>query len=128
MRPNAPMSPAAPEAHVPKLPEAVAVESLGEACPRIDRAAFDPELSGSPYWFEDDEAGERIDHVDGVTVEEAEHQTATRLYQNTARIHFDLFSAKQGRFGNRLIYGGHLISLARALAFNGLATAFFVTG
>src|SRR5580704_15648435 len=76
------MSSAAPEAHVPKLPEAVAVESLGEACPRIDRAAFDPELSGSPYWFEDYHAGERIDHVDGVTVEEAEHQTATRLYQN----------------------------------------------
>ena len=27
--------------------------------------------------------------VDGMTVEEAEHQLATRLYQNTARVHFD---------------------------------------
>ena len=26
-------------------------------------------------------AGEKIDHVDGMTVEEAEHQIATRLYQ-----------------------------------------------
>ena len=51
---------------------------------------------------------------------------ATRLYQNTARIHFDLFSAKQGRFGRRLIYGGHVISLARSLSFNGLANAFHV--
>jgi 2-methylfumaryl-CoA hydratase len=120
------MSSAAPEAHVPKLPEAVAVESLGEACPRIDRAAFDPELSGSPYWFEDYRAGERIDHVDGVTVEEAEHQTATRLYQNAAKVHFNQFSEGQGRFGRRLIYGGHVISLARALSFNGLANAFHI--
>ena len=51
---------------------------------------------------------------------------ATRLYQNTAHIHFDLFSAKQGRFGRRLIYGGHVISLARSLSFNGLANAFHV--
>ena len=51
---------------------------------------------------------------------------ATRLYQNTARIHFDQFAAKQGRFGRRLIYGGHVISLARSLSFNGLANAFHV--
>jgi 2-methylfumaryl-CoA hydratase len=70
--------------------------------------------------------GEKIDHVDGITVEEAEHQTATRLYQNTARIHFDQFSAAQGRFGRRLIYGGHVISLARAISFNGLANAFHI--
>jgi 2-methylfumaryl-CoA hydratase len=63
-----------------------------------------------------------------MTVEEAEHQMATRLYQNTARIHFDQFSAAQGRFGRRLIYGGHVISLARALSFNGLANAFHIAG
>ena len=83
-------------------------------------------LAGSPYRYGDYDVGERIDHVDGVTVEEAEHQTATRLYQNTAKIHFDLFGAKQGRFGRRLIYGGHVISLARALSFNGLANAFHI--
>src|ERR1700722_2007429 len=122
---KADVSSAAPEAHVPKLPEAVAVESLGEACPPIDRAGFDPELSGSLYRFEDYRAGERIDHVAGVTVEEAEHQTATRLYQNAAKVHFNQFSEGQGRFGRRLIYGGDVSSLARALRFNRLANAFY---
>jgi 2-methylfumaryl-CoA hydratase len=61
-----------------------------------------------------------------MTVEEAEHQLATRLYQNTARVHFNLFTEKQGRFGRRLIYGGHVISIARALSFNGLANAFHI--
>ena len=70
--------------------------------------------------------GEKIDHVDGMTVEEAEHQLATRLYQNTAKVHFNQFTEGQGRFGRRLIYGGHVISLARALSFNGLANAFHV--
>lgn len=45
---------------------------------------------------------------------------ATRLYQNTAKVHFNQFSEGQGRFGRRLIYGGHVISLARSLSFNGL--------
>ena len=68
--------------------------------------------------------GERIDHVDGMTVEEAEHQLATRLYQNTAKVHFNQHTEKDGRFGRRIVYGGHVISLARALSFNGLANAF----
>jgi len=116
----------APGDHVPRLPTVLDAKVLGEACPALKIADYDFALSGSPYRFGDYEVGERIDHVDGVTVEEAEHQTATRLYQNTARIHFDLFGAKQGRFGRRLIYGGHVISLARALSFNGLANAFHI--
>ena len=63
-----------------------------------------------------------------MTVEEAEHQLATRLYQNTARVHFNQFAEQGGRFGRRLIYGGHVISLARALSFNGLANAFCIAG
>jgi 2-methylfumaryl-CoA hydratase len=114
----------APGDHVPRLPEALLPSMLGEACPRIDTAAYDFTLAGSPHRFGDYEAGEKIDHVDGVTVEEAEHQIATRLYQNTARIHFNQFAAAQDRFGRRLIYGGHVISLARALTFNGLGNAF----
>ena len=116
----------APEAHTPKLPEAVAVADLGAACPTIDRAAFDVELSGSPFRFEDYEPGAKIDHVDGMTVEEAEHMIATRLYQNTAKVHFNQLSEGEGRFGRRLIYGGHVISLARALSFNGLANTFHI--
>ena len=116
----------APGDHVPRLPTAVEPNVLGEACPALDIAAYDFALAGSAHRFGDYAVGEKIDHVDGITVEEAEHQIATRLYQNTARIHFDLFSARQGRFGKRLIYGGHVISLARSLTFNGLANAFHV--
>jgi 2-methylfumaryl-CoA hydratase len=111
---------------VPNLPTALAGDTLGRACPRLDMSGYDFTLSGSPYGFADYAPGERIDHVDGVTVEEAEHQMATRLYQNTARVHFNQFTESQGRFGRRLIYGGHVMSLARALSFNGLANAFHV--
>jgi 2-methylfumaryl-CoA hydratase len=116
----------APGDHVPRLPTAVEPKLLGDACPRIDGKTYDNALAGSPHRFGDYQVGEKIDHVDGITVEEAEHMTATRLYQNTARIHFDGFSAAQGRFGKRLIYGGHVISLARAISFNGLANAFHI--
>ncbi len=112
--------------HVPRLPEAVLPGMLGDACPRIDAAAYDDTLAGSPHRFGDYEVGEKIDHVDGVTVEEAEHQIATRLYQNTARIHFNQFVEAKGRFGRRLVYGGHVISLARSLSFNGLGNAFHI--
>ena len=111
---------------VPELPKSVAASQLGAACPPIDAGAYDTALSGSPHRFGDYKAGEKIDHVDGVTVEEAEHATATRLYQNTARIHFNQFAESKGRFGRRLIYGGHAISLARALSFNGFGNAFHV--
>jgi 2-methylfumaryl-CoA hydratase len=116
----------APGDHLPRLPTAVESRLIGTACPPLDVAAYDFALAGSPHRFDDYAAGERIDHVDGMTVEEAEHQIATRLYQNTARIHFDQFSAAKSRFGRRLIYGGHVISLARALSFNGLANAFHI--
>jgi 2-methylfumaryl-CoA hydratase len=116
----------APQEHVPELPKSVAPDALGHACPKIDEDAYDNVLSGSPHRFGDYKKGERIDHVDGMTVEEAEHQIATRLYQNTARVHFNQFSEAKGRFGRRLVYGGHVISLARALSFNGLANAFHI--
>lgn len=118
-------APAPPET-VPELPKAVEPARLGDACPQIDAAAYDTILSGSPHRFGDYQIGEKIDHADGITVEEAEHMMATRLYQNTARVHFNQFTESKGRFGRRLIYGGHAISLARALSFNGLANAFHV--
>src|SRR6202000_2839367 len=67
--------------------------------------------------------GERIDHADGITIEEAEHMLATRLYQNPAKVHFNQHSEAQERFGRRMVYGGHIISLARSLSFNGLGNA-----
>jgi 2-methylfumaryl-CoA hydratase len=122
-----PASPA-PDPLVPDLPEAIDPDGLGDACPLIDPQAWDNGLSGAPHRFGDYAVGERIDHVDGMTVEEAEHQIATRLYQNTAKVHFNQFTEGQGRFGRRLIYGGHVISIARALSFNGLGNAFHVAG
>jgi 2-methylfumaryl-CoA hydratase len=116
----------APGDHVPRLPTVLDPKVLGEACPPLDIKAYDFALAGSSHRFGDYAVGERIDHVDGITVEEAEAQIATRLYQNTARIHFNQYIEGKGRFGRRLIYGGHVISLARSLSFNGLANAFHI--
>jgi len=116
----------APGDEVPELPNTVEAAALGGACPILNVGAYDDALAGSAARLHDYKPGERIDHVDGMTVEEAEHQLATRLYQNTARVHFNLVEAAAGRFGKRLIYGGHAISLARALSFNGLANAFHI--
>src|SRR5262249_21518933 len=98
---------AAPDEKVPDLPKSVEPSKLGSGCPSIDAAAYDAVLAGSPHRFVNYKVGEKIDHVDGFTVEEAEHMIATRLYQNTARIHFNNFIESKGRFGRRLIYGGH---------------------
>ena len=100
----------APQEKVPELPKSVEPEQLGKGCPEIAVTAYDNVLAGSSHRFSDYKVGEKIDHVDGITVEEAEQQIATRLYQNTARIHFNQFIESKGRFGRRLIYGGHAIS------------------
>ncbi|MFV0280867.1 MAG: MaoC family dehydratase [Rhodoblastus sp.] len=112
--------------HVPELPKALPADALGDACPEISVRDYDFALAGQPHRWGDYRVSEKIDHVDGMTVEEAEHMIATRLYQNTAKVHFNQFTEGQGRFGRRLIYGGHVISLARALSFNGLANAFHI--
>ncbi|PRX33744.1 2-methylfumaryl-CoA hydratase [Meinhardsimonia xiamenensis] len=118
------LSAPAPEPVIPELAAAVAAEDL--VIPEgLDFTGYDFTLAGEPHSWADYEIGERIDHVDGVTIEEAEHMLATRLWQNTAKVHFD---ASQRPDGRRLIYGGHVISLARALSFNGLANAQMVIG
>ena len=86
----------------------------------LDFSRYDFGLAGEPHRWGDYAVGEVIDHVDAVTIEEAEHMLATRLWQNTAKVHFDVTQREDGK---RLIYGGHVISLARALSFNGLANA-----
>lgn len=116
----------APESVVPKLQDAVPAFDLGPAVPSLRIDGYDFALAGSPHRWGDYEIGEKIDHSDGMTIEEAEHQLATRLYQNTAKVHFNQHSEGQGRFGRRLVYGGHIISLARALSFNGLENAFHI--
>lgn len=109
----------APDAVVPALRGSVPAAEL--VVPEgLDFSRYDFALAGEKHRWGDYAVGEVIDHVDGVTVEEAEHMLATRLWQNTAKVHFD---ATQRPDGKRLIYGGHVISLARALSFSGLANA-----
>jgi 2-methylfumaryl-CoA hydratase len=113
-----------PAAVVPDLATSLVPEAL--AVPkRLDFTRYDFALAGEPHRWGDYAIGEKIDHVDAVTVEEAEHMMATRLWQNTAKVHFDATARDDGR---RLIYGGHVMSLARALSFNGLANAQMIVG
>lgn len=113
----------APETVLPDLKSALSVDDL--VIPEgLTFENYDFELAGEPHRWGDYAVGEVIDHVDGVTVEEAEHMLATRLWQNTAKVHFDLTFRPEGR----LIYGGHVISMARALSFNGLANAQMIVG
>jgi len=110
---------------VPTLPGLV--EPSRFAVPSfLKPAALDARDSGGARLWDDYDVGEVIDHPGGATLEEAEHMAATRLYQNTARIHFDAFRAKSNQFGKRLIYGGHAISLCRSLSHDGLENAFAI--
>jgi 2-methylfumaryl-CoA hydratase len=106
----------------PDLPGAVAAADL--VLPAgLNFKGYDFALGGSPHAFEDYEVGEKIDHIDGMAIEEAEHAMATRLYQNTAKVHFNAFERAKDPSGRRLVYGGVVISTARGLAFNGLENA-----
>ncbi|GAA4113405.1 MaoC family dehydratase [Nocardioides fonticola] len=107
----------APQTVVPELAPVVAPSDL--VIPAgLDFTAYDFAAAGEPHRFGDYAVGERIDHVDGVTLTDSEHMMATRLWQNTAKVHFNTEARPDGK---RLIYGGHIISMARALSFNGLA-------
>jgi len=113
----------APLASVPELPSSVPASDL-IVPPGLRFDNYHCALAGNLNLWDDYQKGERIDHVDGMTIEESDHMLATRLYQNTARVHFNQYAEKSGRFGRRIVYGGCVISLARALSFNGLANAF----
>jgi len=112
----------APTEYVPTTANSVAASDL--VIPEgLDFSGYDFASAGAPHAFEDYAVGEKIDHGDGVTVEEAEAQMATRLYQNTAKVHFNQFERAEDPSGRRLIYGGVVISTARALSYNGLQNA-----
>jgi len=111
---------------VPDLPQKVKTEDF--VIPKNFKTEnWSSQISGSPYYFDDYAVEEEINHLDGQTIEEAEHQLATRLYQNNARVHFNNHIEKDGRFGKRIIYGGYIISLARAISCNGLANGFKIS-
>jgi len=111
----------------PELPAQVAREDL-IVPPELDLSRFDAAATGGDAFWEDYEPGERIVHPQGLTIEDAEHQLATRLYQNNARVHFNQHMQKDSRLGRRIVYGGHIISLAHAISYDGLENAVRILG
>ena len=109
------------EADIPELATEASLDGPQRYLhPSFDR--FDASVTGGRWFFDDYNVGERIHHGAGMTLEEAEHAMAARLYQNTAKVHFDSrLAGREG--GRRIVYGGHVISIARALSFNGLENA-----
>lgn len=87
---------------------------------------IDPLQTGSNFFWEDYQKGERLNHPEGITIDDSDHTLATKLYQNNAKVHFDDFMMKSSRMGERLIYGGHVISLCRSISFNGLGNAMWL--
>lgn len=65
--------------------------------------------------FNDYKVGERVLHYDGQTLNHSDHMSFTRLFQNSAKVHFDA----QLTGGKPLIYGGVPISIGYAMALNG---------
>ena len=108
---------------IPELPDKVETKDFN-LIENFDIDKWSSSVSGSNFYFNDYQEEEEIHHLDGQTIEESEHQMATRLYQNNARVHFNQHIEKSGRFGKRIIYGGYIISLARAISCNGLANTF----
>ncbi|MBC7757202.1 MAG: MaoC family dehydratase [Bdellovibrio sp.] len=112
----------APMTVVPTLAGFVAPENLSIPS-YLSAKNFDSKATGGQYFWEDYQAGERINHAAGMTINPADHTLATRLYQNNARLHFDDHMMKNSKFGQRLVYGGVAISMCRALSFEGLENA-----
>lgn len=121
-----------PIAVVPTLPESVATEHLASKtfAPSTTAKAFAPgirkiaNLTGQSALWENYDIGERNDHPVGMTVHPSDAATATRLYQNNAPGHFDHIL-----MSNRpLIYGGHIISLSVAAAYDGFENGIGILG
>jgi 2-methylfumaryl-CoA hydratase len=109
---------------VPQIPSTVTADRL--PVPDVMNLQRFPDLAwafGSTARWDDYEAGERLDHPGAMTIEEADHVQATRLYHNTAQVHFDQLAMNSSKLGRRIVYGGHVISVSMALAQNGLNTA-----
>lgn len=79
--------------------------------------------TGGEYFWEDYEVGERLNHIEGITIDNSDHTLATKLYQNNAKVHFNDHMMQSTPMKQRLMYGGHVISIARSISFNGLQNA-----
>jgi 2-methylfumaryl-CoA hydratase len=72
--------------------------------------------TGGKWTYEDYSVGERIDHHDGHTITPGEHMSFTRLFQNSARVHFDALATQS----KPLVFGGYPMSIGYAQMLNGL--------
>ena len=97
---------------VPRLPAQVGVDEL----PPFPGALPTTVQTGGRHFFEDYKPGESIYNYEGVTVNHSDHMSYTRLWQNSAKVHFDAIRTE----GKILVYGGFAIAVAYAQAFNGL--------
>jgi 2-methylfumaryl-CoA hydratase len=84
---------------------------------------IDTSATGGEYFWEDYEVGERLNHIEGITIDNSDHTLATKLYQNNAKVHFNDHMMQSTPMKQRLMYGGHVISIARSISFNGLQNA-----
>jgi 2-methylfumaryl-CoA hydratase len=120
------------KSNVNEVPDLVEEIAVGDLCVpselNLDRFDDLQWATGARAYWDDYEVGEQIHHLDGMTIEESDHMQLTRMVQNTARVHFDQHSMSASRFGKRLIYGGHIISVAHALSFNGLENVVAMAG
>ena len=109
----------APETVIPELSKVVDARYLNIPS-NVEYDGFDTSITGSSFVWDDYEIGEVINHPSGMTVDESDHTLATKLYQNPARLHFD---ASKSTYGKRLVFGGHVMSVCRALSYEGLENA-----
>ena len=86
-------------------------------------SSVNTDASGGKYFFEDYEVGERLNHPEGITVDDSDHTLATKLYQNNAKVHFNDHMMQSTPMKQRLMYGGVVISMARTASYNGLQNA-----
>ncbi len=106
-------------ASVPDLAGAVRSQDL-RVPEGLDFSRYEFAMSGEPHRMGDYAVGEVIDHGGGAAVEEADAMLAARLWQDTAVPRPGPATRPDGR---RPVEGGHVISLARAMSFAGLANA-----
>ena len=108
------------------IPDLDEVLPLSDSISLPEISAFDTSQTGCQFFWEDYVVGERLNHPEGITIDDSDHTLATKLYQNNAKLHFDDHMMKSSRMGQRLIYGGHVISLCRSISFNGLGNAMWI--
>ncbi|TLU64599.1 hypothetical protein FE810_10930 [Thalassotalea litorea] len=113
----------------PVIPELLdVVDSEQQVVPKnLDLKLWKEHYSDHQLRADEFKPGDILFHRDGITLNDSEHSMATRLYQNNARVHFDQHMMDNTHTGKRLVFGGHIISLCRALSYNGLGNGLWLS-